>query len=242
MLPVPTIKFKTLVLACLIGMPVLTFSISPGEDNQLSKAESKKGFKLLFDGKTTKGWHNYNKKGISEKWKVENNALCLSEKGGGDIVSDAEYENFELEFDWKISEAGNSGVFYLVKEDTAYNSVWKTGVEYQVLDNEKHSDNKLITHTAGSNYDLIQPSKVVTKPVGEWNAAKIIVNKGKVEHWLNGTKVVEYELWSDAWKELVAKSKFKSLPGYAKFHKGHLALQDHGDKVWYKNLKIRELK
>ena len=235
------IKTGTLALAMSAALPLWSNASTPSGDNKLTKAETKKGYKLLFDGSDLKGWHNYNKKDVSAKWKVEDGALTLTEKGGGDIITDGEYENFEFEFDWKISEAGNSGIFYLVKEDTAYNVPYKTGVEYQILDNAKASDNKYPSHTAASNYDLIQPSKDYTKPAGEWNHGKIVLNKGHVEHWLNGEKVLEYEIWSETWKEMVAKSKFKSMPGYAKFHSGHIGLQDHGDKVWYKNIKIRTL-
>ena len=144
--------------------------------------------------------------------------------------------------DWKISEAGNSGIFYLASEDTIYGrQIWNTAPEMQVLDNQKHPDRKDITHQAGANYDLIKCSKDVTKPVGEYNHVKLVVNNKKVEHWLNGVKVLEYTLLSPEWEELVKKSKFKQMLNYGRMSKGVIGLQDHGDMVWYKNIKIRKL-
>jgi hypothetical protein len=211
---------------------------NPPMDNSLENA----GWKSLFDGKTTKGWHNFNKKDVSPGWKVENEMLVMSEKGAGDLVTDGEYENFELELEWKISEAGNSGIFYLVKEEPKYETVWLTGPEMQVLDDDKHPDAKQGkdgNRKAGSLYDLIPAKNKKINAVGEWNKARVVVNKGKVQHYLNEVKVVEYDLNSAAFKKLVQESKFVKMPDFAKFRKGHIALQDHGDLVWYRNIRIK---
>ena len=201
------------------------------------------GWKILFDGKSTKGWHNYNKKDVSKEWKAENGVLEMAGKGAGDLVSDDEFENFEFQLEWKISEGGNSGIMYLVNENQNYDAPWRTGPEMQILDNDKHPDakeGKNGNRKAGSLYDLI-PANSAPKKVGEWNKVKIIVNKGKVEHWFNDKKVVAYDLNSDEFKNLVKNSKFNSMPDFAKFRKGRIALQDHGDKVWFRNIKIKNL-
>lgn len=197
----------------------------------------------LFDGKNTDAWKSFNKDGFPSGWQVKDGTLTLVGKGAGDIITKQEFENYELEIEWKISEGGNSGIIYNVVEDPKHHATYETGPEMQVLDNERHPDAKAGkdgNRTAGANYDLIPPSKAA-KPAGEWNKAKLVVNKGHVEHWLNGTKVVEYQLWSPEWKAMVAKSKFASMPDYGLAHKGHIALQDHGNPVWFRNIRIREL-
>lgn len=214
-----------------------------GKDhNTLSKKEKKEGWQLLFDGSTTKGWHAFRKPGVmNPQWKIEEGTLTLTEKGGGDIVTDEDYENFELQLEWKISEKGNSGVFFHVSEDSAYKSVWKTGPEMQILDDEGHPDGKFPTHRAGANYDLAVPLHPLTKKPGEWNQAGIKVENGHVVYTLNGKITADYTLWSPEWEELVKKSKFREMPGYGRMKKGRIALQDHGDKVWFRNIKIRRI-
>jgi hypothetical protein len=200
-------------------------------------------WKTLFDGKSLDAWRGYNKETLPEGWQIKDGTLTLVGKGASDIITKEEYENFELELEWKISEGGNSGIFYNVVEAPEYKNTYDTGPEMQVLDNERHPDAKAGKNgnrTAGSNYDLIPASKP-SKPAGQWNKVKLVVNKGHVEHWLNGTKVVEYQLWSPEWEKMVAGSKFASMPAYGKAKKGHIALQDHGDPVWFRNIRIREL-
>lgn len=211
------------------------------KDNKLTKAEKKAGYILLFDGKSLNGWRNFNAKTLNSQWVVNDNAIHLSDKKGGDIVFDKDFENFELLIDWKIAEAGNSGIFYKVVEGGNVKAIWHAAPEIQVLDNAKHADNKIITHTAGSLYDLIAPPKDVTRPVGEYNRAKLVVNKGKVEHWLNGEKLLEVEINTPEWNELFGKSKFNKYPQFAQAAVGKIALQDHSDKVWFKNIKIKLL-
>lgn len=208
------------------------------------------GWISLFDGKTTSGWHSYGKTTIGSAWKAADGVLYLDTtvkdgwqiKDGGDIVTNDEYENFHFKTDWKISKDGNSGIIFLVNEDTAkYKYVWHTGPEMQVLDNSGHPDAKIIKHRAGDLYDLISSSKEVAKPYDEWNTAEIILNNGKLELVLNGTTVVSTTLWDDAWKKLVAGSKFKDMPAFTTFKKGHLALQDHGNMVSFRNIMIKKL-
>ena len=213
-------------------------------DNTLTAAEKKAGYALLFDGKTINQWRGFRKETVPDSWAVENGAISLVGKGGGDLVTKNQYENYEFLVDWKISEGGNSGIIYNVSEDAEYKATYHTGPEMQVLDNEKHPDakqGKNGNRQAGANYDMIPVAAPAVKPVGQWNSVKLVVNKGRVEHWLNGKKVVEYQLGSPEWEAMVKESKFAAMPGYGKIKKGHIALQDHGDKVWYKNLKIRQL-
>jgi hypothetical protein len=207
-------------------------------DNELTDDEKKAGWKLLFDGKSTEGWRGYKKEKCPDGWQAVDGALTRA-KGGGDILTVEEFDNFELQIDWRVAAGGNSGIMYRVTEDEG--SPFMTGPEYQVLDNDKHADGKNPLTSSGSVYAVYPPSKNVCKPAGEWNRTKIVVNGNKIEHWLNGEKVVECEIGSDDWKERVAKSKWKGAAKYAKPAKGHIDLQDHGDKVEYKNIKIRPL-
>ncbi|MCS6968204.1 MAG: DUF1080 domain-containing protein [Cytophagales bacterium] len=186
-------------------------------------------------------WRNFKSQTINQQWQPIKNGFMLRAKGGGDIITKDQYENFELQLEWKISPKGNSGIFFHVVENEKVNYVWESGPEMQILDNEGHPDGKIRTHRAGDNYDLHSCSVETVKPVGKWNKVKIIVNRGKVAYWLNGTKVVEYQLGSPEWEELYRKSKFKDMPYYGKAGKGHIALQDHGDVVWFRNIRIRRL-
>lgn len=201
----------------------------------------------LFDGTSTKGWHNYGGGPPGAGWIVADSALvldtALAKNGnGGNLTTDEEFDNFHLKYDWKISKNGNSGVIFFVHEDTAqYGQPYETGPEMQVLDNDGHPDGKITKHRAGDLYDLIQCSTETVKPVGEWNTAEIISDSGKLEFRLNGTTVVTTTLWDDAWDKMVAESKFKSMPGFGKFKKGKISLQDHGDVVSYKNILIKKL-
>lgn len=231
--------------------PVSVTNVSPYTHNTLTSAESSSGWKLLFDGNTTNGWHNFNKTTIGKSWVVSDGALMLDSRKnpdghwqapeGGDILPEGEYENFEFNIDWKISPCGNSGIIYNVVEDPKYDYVWHTGPEMQVLDDVCHPDTRFTSHRAGDLYDLIPSTHITVKPAGEWNKVRIIKNNGKVEHWLNGVKVVEYEMYTDQWLERINKSKFKDMPDFGRAKKGKIALQDHGDKVWFRNIKIKEL-
>jgi hypothetical protein len=209
--------------------------------NTLTAAEKSAGWKLLFDGKDFTGWRFYRGAEVAAPWSIDNGAITVSGPGK-DIITADEYGDFELSVDWKISPAGNSGIIYLVKEDPAAPETYNTGPEMQVLDNERHADGKLESHRAGALYDLVAPTKAAAKPIGEWNTARVKVSHGKIEHWLNGEKVVESSYGDDKWRAMVAGSKFKSMPLFGKASTGHIALQDHGDRVWYRNIKIRPVK
>jgi hypothetical protein len=212
--------------------------------NSLTSKEKKEGWMLLFDGKTTSGWKNFKGDKVSDRWKVSNGELYLdkSVSQGGDIITENEYQDYELALEWKIAGCGNSGIMFNVVEDDKYEATYHTGPEMQVLDNTCHPDAKIIKHRAGDLYDLISCSKETVKPVGEWNQVKIVSKNAKMEFWLNGTKVVDFTMHTPEWDAMVAKSKFNTMPDFGKARKGHIALQDHGDAVWFRNIKIRELK
>jgi len=210
--------------------------------SQLTKAQ--KGFKPLFDGKTTTGWHTYNEKTSNGAWKVDDGALHLVKAAGapgGDLVTDKEFSNFHLKYEWKIAPKGNSGLIFYVHEEPKYHATYSTGLEMQVLDNDGHPDGKITKHRAGDLYDLIKSSSEPVKPVGEWNKAEVISNKGKLTLILNGVTVVNTTLWDENWKKLVAGSKFATWENWGSFKTGKIALQDHGDEVWYKNIAVKEL-
>lgn len=215
-----------------------------GGDNALTEAEKNEGWQLLFDGESMKHFRGFRKSEVPSGWQVEDGAITLAGKGAGDIITKEQYDDFELSIDWKISEGGNSGIFYHVSEDSSYNNTYNSGPEMQVLDDEKHPDAKKGVNgnrKAGSLYDLLPLSEPAVNPAGEWNTARLVVNNGKVEHWLNGKKVVEYELGTPEWDSMIQKSKFAPMKGFGAEGKGHIGLQDHGDKVWFKNIKIRPL-
>lgn len=218
--------------------------------NQLTKKEKAEGWVLLFDGTTSNGWRGNNRPDFPGGWEVVDGTLhCKSSgegeagsKDGGDILYDKKFSNFRLKLEWKISEGGNSGIFYLGQEVEGW-PIWKTAPEMQVLDNERHPDaraGKDGNRMAGSLYDLVPAVPQNAKPAGEWNSIEIEVYKGSVWHRQNGETVVEYHLWTDDWKEMVAKSKFPGLnPNWVNVAKeGVIALQDHGDDVWFRNIKI----
>ena len=210
----------------------------PERQNFLTAEEQAAGWKLLFDGRTTAGWRGYRKDHMPAGWQVEDN--CLVRVGpGGDIITAGEFDNFELELEWRICAAGNSGIFYRVNEDLDW--PFFTGPEFQVLDNAEHADGRNPLTSAGSNYALHAPVRDTTAPVGFFNQSRIVCDGPHVEHWLNGERIVEYELWTDEWEQMVADSKFKAWPNYGLMKQGRFVLQDHGDRVWYRNIKIRAL-
>lgn len=211
------------------------------------------GWVNLFDGKTTNGWHSYGKDHAGSAWKIENGVLRLdgaskkdSRAEGGDLVTDNEFENFHLKLEWKISPKGNSGIIFYVKDDPSkFENTYNSGPEMQVLDNGSstvlgHSDAKLYTHRAGDLYDLLA-SKEAAKPAGQWNQAEIICNKGKLDFYLNGVHTLSTTFWNDTWWKMIAISKFKDMKDFGTFKKGKIALQDHGDDVWYRNIRIKKL-
>ncbi|MCG2459150.1 DUF1080 domain-containing protein [Flavobacteriaceae bacterium F89] len=215
------------------------------------KAPTEKEWTVLFDGTSFNGWHGYLMDKVPDAWKLEDGAMVMhppkekSQRGPHlNLISDKDYTDFVLSLEWKISEGGNSGIFWGVKEDKKYKEPYSTGPEIQVLDNLNHPDAKNgTTHQAGSLYDMVAPSKDVTKPVGEWNTCVITVNhktnEGRVV--LNGVDIVNFPVEGEQWDAMVAKSKFADWDGFGKFHTGKIGLQFHGDVVSYRNIKIKEL-
>jgi hypothetical protein len=220
--------------------------VTASKPNTLSSAEKKAGWKLLFDGKTTAGWRGFKRQDFpKDKWTVEEGCLKHlakapnSASGSVDIITVEQFDDFDFQFEWRISPGGNSGVKYLVTEERE----GPVAHEYQVLDDERHPDAGIGAHRrVAAFYDVLPPnSNKVLRPVGEFNLSRILVEGNHVEHWLNGAKVLEYELDSEAIKAAIAKSKFKNVAGFEKKIKGPLLLQDHGDEVCFRNLKIRQL-
>jgi hypothetical protein len=234
-------RTATLFLFTLAGTIVVAGAQRPRPErmmNALTPAEQAAGWRLLFDGRTTNGWRGYRQTSMPAGWKAVDGALTRV-SAATDIVTVDEFGDFELTVEWNLSPGGNSGILYRVTEDQELS--WQTAPEFQVIDNAYKEPLKP-GQLAGANYDLNPPSRDATTPIGTWNATRIVARGSHVEHWLNGVKVVEYELWSDDWLKRVQASKFKDLPNYARAKRGRIALQDHGDRVAYRNFKIREIK
>lgn len=231
----------------LLLVPILAlaaaFPVAAAEQNTLTADEKAAGWQLLFDGKdASQWWRGYKKDSLPKDWVVEDGALAFKKAaGGGDIITKDQYESFELSIDWKISEGGNSGIMFKVQETDK--PPYYTGPEAQIQDNVKGKD----PQKAGWMYQLYPASVDTTKPVGEWNTFVLKCQKTpagtfKCEHTMNGTKYCEYEIGSADWKEKLAKSKFAKWEGFGAHDKGHICLQDHGNPVWFRNIKIRSLK
>jgi hypothetical protein len=206
--------------------------------NTLSAAEQAAGWRLLFDGKTTAGWHGWKARSMPTGWRVVDGALTRV-AAAGDIVTSDTFKDFELSVDWKISPGGNSGIFYRAGEQDS--AVYWSGPEMQVLDDARGADGKSRLTAAGADYGLYPAPAGIVKPAGQWNRARIIVQGRHVEHWLNGVRLLQYELWSPDWEMRVQGSKFATHPYYGRNTAGAIGLQDHGDRVAYRNIKIRVL-
>ena len=235
-------RLSALVLA-------LTLTVGHAINAGPNPKNPKKGkWETLFDGKSFAGWHNYLKSGqpVTSEWAVDDGAIMYTgARGGSDLVTDKEYGDFELEVEWKIAEGGNSGIIFHVHEDPQYKATYQTGPEMQVLDDERHPDAKQGrdgNRTSGALYDIQKPvTPNAAKPAGEWNKARLVIKNGRGEHYLNGKKVADYPTSGPEWDAMIAESKFKDWKGFGKYPTGHIALQDHGNKVWYRNIRIREL-
>ena len=227
----------------MMSRPLVARSPLPVAPNTLSDAEKQAGWVLLFDGKSLDGWRNYKKQTISDKWQVKDGTIVLAGKGGGDIITKEQYEWFELSLDYKISKGGNSGLMFRVTETEG--APFQTGPEVQVQDNENFKDPQL----SGWLYQLYSPPKDektgkpidTTKPLGEWNQLRLILAPDKSEVYMNGVKYYEFVLGSDDWNQKVAKSKFAGWKNFGKAPRGHIDLQDHGNEVAFRNIKIRPI-
>jgi hypothetical protein len=205
---------------------------------------AKPKWQVLFDGKSTTAWRGFRRQTFPEKcWVIEGKSLKTvagcDKSDQIDIITQNQYKDFELELEWRVAPGANSGIIYLVSEDE--DQTWRTGPEMQVLDDEKHPDGKIANTSAGSLFALIAPTNKTLRPVGEYNQARLVVTNGHVEHWLNGKRILEYDLASDTLRSLIAQSKFKNFQKFARMTEGYIALQFHGDEVWYRNVRIREI-
>lgn len=244
---------KKMIRNTFVGLAVLCMALPmhAQKANTLSKKEKKEGWELLFNGKDFSGWRQCNGTEMPLNWIIEDDAMKVllgegkkpGQGAGGDILyGEQKFRNFELSIDWKASKMANSGIFFNIRELPGQ-PIYYAAPEIQVLDNVDATDNKVPSHLAGSLYDIIAADPKTVNPAGEWNTIVVRVQDGKVTHTQNGVKVVDYELWTPEWDELVANSKFKTFPGWTEgiSREGYIGLQDHGYPVWFRNIKIREL-
>jgi len=214
-----------------------------GAINTLTQNEIEEGWMLLFDGNTLKGWRGFKSENVPEGWTVEDGLLTTTGKGSdleGDIITEDMFENFELYMEWKIAGGGNSGLFFRVLEED-YPTVYATGPEFQIIDDLGYPGKLEDWQTCGANYGMHPPEQPGIKPAGEWNSLRLIVNGDRVIHFLNGNKVVDYTLWDADWEQRVRDGKWSEYPMYGRAKSGHIGLQDHGDRIWFRNVKIKKL-
>ncbi|MBP7746336.1 MAG: DUF1080 domain-containing protein [Phycisphaerae bacterium] len=233
---------STGLIACVAAMALAQQPAKPPAGSQLTPAEQAAGWKVLFDGKDTTAWRGYKQKSFpTEGWVVADGCLkTVAGATGGDLITADQYGDFELTLEWKVAPKGNSGIIYRVTE--ANDETWQTGPEYQILDDAGAGEAPESNHSAGSMFDLCPAvAGKVLKPAGEFNQVRIRVQDGVVQHWLNGKKVVECRLVGDEWKKLIAGSKFREYDGFGLQPRGHIALQHHGDEVWFRNIRVRDL-
>ncbi|HOW40264.1 MAG TPA: DUF1080 domain-containing protein [Bacteroidales bacterium] len=215
-----------------------------GGNNTISEAETKDGWKLIFDGQSTTGWHGYNMTVFPDCWAIEDACLTMNTTGGAesqDIITDKVYRNFALSIDYKTDTAANSGIIFQVKEDPKYKFPYETGAEMQIIDDEGWPGKLEEWQKSGANYAMYTAKTKAHKPVGEWNNIFLVVNNNKVTQILNGVTVVEYEKYTDEWTKLRNSGKWADYPDYGKYDEGNISLQNHGSKVWFRNIKIKEL-
>jgi hypothetical protein len=229
-----------LVLASLTLATTVAAQTAPADSapNTLTAAERSGGWRLLFDGRTTDGWRGFKKTGMPSGWKVVDGALTRV-GNAGDIVTTQKFRNFELTLDWRVAPGGNSGIFYRASEDD--DEIYWTAPEMQVLDDARHPDGKSRLTAAGSDFAIYEAPAGIVKPAGQWNQVRIIVNDRHVEHWLNGVRMLQYELYSPDWEMRVRGSKFAPHPRYGRNAEGYIGLQDHGDRVAFRSIKVHVL-
>ena len=243
-------RFLTILLLAAFVLPMIACAQDPAPLNTLTDAERANGWELLFDGETTDGWRGYNRDAFPDAgWTVEDGVLTIQgatgdvSGTGGDIVTTETYDDFILTLEWKIAKGGNSGIFYRAIEQEGQPIYW-SAPEMQVLDNAHHPDatrGENGNRKAGSLYDLIPAQPQNFTGHGEWQQVKIVADGPHVEHWMNGEKVLEYELWTPGWYERLRDSKFECHPEFGDAHEGYIGLQDHGTTAHFRNVKIKEL-
>ena len=238
-------KQKVIAIGVVIfSVVVSSYTYLAAKDNTLTPSEIKTGWKLLFDGKSLKGWRPYQNQ-VTNSWTVNNGVMyCKGSETDksdkrADMITEKEYENFDLSIDWKISPQGNSGILYMVTEE--FPRSYQSGPEYQIIDDLNFPQKLEDWQKTGANYAMDPAPTAAPNPVGQWNTTRIVVNKGHVQHWLNGKKLLDFQMWTDEWKKKKMEGKWKDAPGYGMSKKGHIGLQDHGSEAWFKNLKIKEL-
>ncbi|MBC9035131.1 DUF1080 domain-containing protein [Sphingomonas sp. JC676] len=238
------LPFAGLCLLALATAPALAGQMMPAP-NTLTARERSEGWQLLFDGRDLNGWRSFGGGAASRNWVVRDGALVLTAKtgemSGGDLVTADTYGAFELTLDWKVERGGNSGVFYLARNVPGTKNIYETGIEMQVLDDDGHPDGKIPSHRAGSLYDMTVPPPGAARPAGSWNHARLRVEPGRIRQWLNGTLTADVPFGNDAWRKRVAASKFASMPLFGTFPSGVIGLQDHGEPVAFRNIKVRKL-
>lgn len=213
-------------------------------NSQEAIAPTEDEWTVLFDGSSTEGWRGYNQETLPGAWTIEDGCLMSSGAGGdlgGDIVYDQPFENFTLALEWKISPGGNSGIFYHVIEGEKYEAAYQTGPEYQLIDDIGFPQELADWQQTGADYAMhpADSAEKVLKPVGQWNSSKIVFDKGYVEHWLNGKRIVAFQAWDDVWNQKVAEGKWKDYPDYGRATEGLIGLQDHGSPIWFRNIRIK---
>ena len=233
-------------VALLLLVSALASSARAQDPNTLTTEEQQAGWRLLFDGKTTTGWRGYKSTTMPASWRVENGSLLARRTQGessGDIITDEQFDDFELVWEWKMTEGNNSGVIYRATEERA--NVWETGPEYQILDNQGHIDGLNPLSSAGACYSAFPPAKDVTRPLGQWNQSRIVARGNHVEHWMNGEKLLEYDVGSRSWQAHVKTSKFfpsaYGQSNWGKVPKGHIGLQDYGGAIEFRGIKLRAI-
>ncbi|MCK9355460.1 MAG: DUF1080 domain-containing protein [Gallionella sp.] len=213
--------------------------------NTLTSVEKKKGWTLLFDGKTINGWHGFNLKGFPDCWVIENGVFTTTTKGGAesqDIITNKKYRNFALSIDFKLMKGTNSGIIFQIAEDPKYKYPYETGPEFQIIDQANWPDPLKDWQICGANYAMYPPKSLPCKPIGEWNHLMLVVDGNHVTQIINGVVVVQYEKYADEWKKLRSSGKWADFPDYGKFDVGHISLQNHGTQVWFQNIKLKEFK
>lgn len=229
---------------CLLTLAGLVLTGQAQAENTLTEREERQGWILLFDGNDMSQWRNFKREGLNPEWVIEDGTMKLTGRGGGDILTRKEYRNFDLRLEWKISEGGNSGIFFLVDEEGE--QIYSHAPEIQILDDERHSDREIDSHRSGSLYDMVPSHSSSRKPAGEWNKVRIVFMDGFLRVWQNRMNTVTITIGDSAWNTLLQNSKFaqgmdSGFEGFAEATSGHIGLQDHGDPVAFRNIKIRVL-